>query len=77
MVDHVEITKEKIVVDKVTDLVSSPVCGATSVFIGQGDNFNYFFFCFFLTLVLLNSDMPCLFKQCRSRSVGFFRSPLI
>ena len=23
------------------------------------------------TLVLLNPDIPCLFKQCRSRSVGF------
>ena len=23
--------------------------------------------------VLLNPDIPCLFKQCRSRSVGFFR----
>ena len=31
----------------------------------------------FLTLVLLNPDMPCLCKQCRSRSVGFFRSQLI
>ena len=29
---------------------------------------------FTLTLVLLNPDMPCLWKQCRSRSVGFFRS---
>ena len=26
---------------------------------------------FFLTLVLLNMDIPCLCKQCRSRSVGF------
>ena len=25
----------------------------------------------FLTLVLLNPDIPCLCKQCRSRSVGF------
>ena len=25
----------------------------------------------FLTLVLLNLDIPCLCKQCRSRSVGF------
>ena len=24
-----------------------------------------------LTLVLLNLDVPCLCKQCRSRSVGF------
>ena len=24
-----------------------------------------------LTLVLLNPDIPCLCKQCRSRSVGF------
>ena len=24
-----------------------------------------------LTFVLLNPDMPCLCKQCRSRSVGF------
>ena len=29
------------------------------------------------TLVLLNLDMPCLCKQCRSRSVCFFRSQLI
>ena len=26
---------------------------------------------FNLTLVLLNPDIPCLCKQCRSRSVGF------
>ena len=25
----------------------------------------------YLTLVLLNLDVPCLYKQCRSRSVGF------
>ena len=31
----------------------------------------------FLTLVLLNTAVPCLCKQCRSRSVGFFRSQLI
>ena len=30
-----------------------------------------------LTLALLNPDIPCLCKQCRSRSVGFFRSQLI
>ena len=30
-----------------------------------------------LTLVLLNQDIPCLCKQRRSRSVGFFRSQLI
>ena len=30
-----------------------------------------------LTLVLLKPDMPCLCKQCRSRSVGFSRSQLI
>ena len=30
-----------------------------------------------LTLVLLNPDMSCLCKQCRSRSVGFLRSQLI
>ena len=30
-----------------------------------------------LTLVLLNPDIPCLCKQCRSRSVGFCRSQLI
>ena len=30
-----------------------------------------------LTLVLLNPDIPCLCKQYRSRSVGFFRSQLI
>ena len=29
------------------------------------------------TLVLLNPDMSCLCKQCRSRSVGFWRSQLI
>ena len=31
----------------------------------------------YLTLVLLNPFIPCLFKQCRSRSVGFWRSQLI
>ena len=31
----------------------------------------------YLTLVLLNLEMHCLCKQCRSRSVGFFRSQLI
>ena len=30
-----------------------------------------------LTLVLLNPKIPCLCKQCRSRSVGFWRSQLI
>ena len=30
-----------------------------------------------LTFVLLNPDIPCLCKQCRSRSVGFLRSQLI
>ena len=30
-----------------------------------------------LTLVLLNPDIPCLCKQCRSRSVGFWRRQLI
>ena len=30
-----------------------------------------------LNLVLLNLDMPCFCKQCRSRSVGFYRSQLI
>ena len=30
-----------------------------------------------LTLVLLSPDIPCLCKQCRSRSVGFWRSHLI
>ena len=30
-----------------------------------------------LTLVLLNPDMPCLCKQCRSTSVGFWRSQMI
>ena len=29
-----------------------------------------------LTLVLLNLDIPCLSKHCRSRSVGFWRSQL-
>ena len=44
---------------------------------------NFFFFVTFqwkysrLTLVLLNPDIPCLCKQCRSRSVGFWRSQLI
>ena len=28
-------------------------------------------------LLLLNLDIPCLCKHCRSRSVGFFRSQLI
>ena len=32
-------------------------------------------FYYLLTLVLLNPDMPCLYKECRSRSVGFCRSP--
>ena len=31
----------------------------------------------YLTLVLLHPDIPCLCKQCRSRSVGFWRSQLI
>ena len=30
-----------------------------------------------LTLVLLRPDIPCLWKQCRFRSVGFWRSQLI
>ena len=30
-----------------------------------------------LTLVLLNSDTPCFCKQCRSRSLGFWRTQLI
>ena len=30
-----------------------------------------------LTLVLLNPDRSCFWKQCRSRSVGFWRSQLI
>ena len=30
-----------------------------------------------LTLVLLNPDIPCLCKQCRSRSVGFWKIQLI
>ena len=32
---------------------------------------------YILTLVLLNPDIPCVCKQCRCRSVGFFRSQLI
>ena len=36
-----------------------------------------FFLLNLLTLVLLNPDIPCLCKQCRSRSVGFWRSKLI
>ena len=31
---------------------------------------------YYLTLVLLNPDIPCPSKQCRSRSVGFWRSAL-
>ena len=34
-------------------------------------------FDFLLTLVLLSQDIPCLCKQYRSRSVGFWRSKLI
>ena len=34
-------------------------------------------FSIILTLVLLNRDIPCFCKQCRSRSVGFWRSQLI
>ena len=30
-----------------------------------------------LTLVLLNPDVPCFCKQCRSRSVGFWRRQMI
>ena len=30
-----------------------------------------------VTLVLLNQNIPCLCKQCRSRSVGFWRSQMI
>ena len=36
--DHVELTEARIEVGRVTSLVSSPVCGATSVFIGKGDH---------------------------------------
>ena len=49
--------------------------------------FFFFFFFFFKsqlffkhaqsTVVLLNPDVPCLCKQCRSRSAGFWRSQLI
>ena len=39
--------------------------------------FSYFSWKIDLTLVLLKPDTPCLCKQCRSRSVGFFRSQLI
>ena len=36
------------------------------------------YFCIeIFTLVLLNPDKPCLCKQCRSRSVGFWRSQQI
>ena len=35
------------------------------------------FFRFSINPVLLNPDIPCLCKQCRSRSVGFWRSQLI
>ena len=31
----------------------------------------------YLTLVLLNPGISCLYKQCRCRSVGFYRSQLI
>ena len=32
---------------------------------------------YLLTLVLLNPDMPCLCKQCRSRTLSFWRSQMI
>ena len=35
-------------------------------------HFVQFLVAWHLTLVLLNQDIPCLSKQCRSRSVGFF-----
>ena len=53
--DHVEITEEKIEVGRVTNLVSSPVCGATSVFIGKRLNlpsefmFHIYFVCMLMT----------------------------
>ena len=33
--------------------------------------------CFYINPSLAEHDMPCLSKQCRSRSVGFWRSQLI
>ena len=33
--------------------------------------------CLLLTLVVLDPDIPCICKQCRSRSAGFWRSQLI
>ena len=36
--DYVELTESRIEVGRVTALVSSPACGATSVFIGKGNN---------------------------------------
>ena len=38
---------------------------------------NFYPACRVLTLVLLNQDIPCFCKQCRSKSVGFWRSQLI
>ena len=51
--------------------MSQPLTISTGIF------FNTFLtkinLCSCLTLVLLNPDIPCLCKQCRSRSVGFWR----
>lgn len=41
MTDHVDITENKINLEKLTSIVTSPSCGAVSVFIGTTrDNFN-------------------------------------
>ena len=51
-----------------------PVCLADAQFAVQ-TNCGHLF-CgkyIFLTLVLLNQDIPCLCKQCRCRSVSFFK----
>ena len=61
--DHVEITEEKIEVGRVTNLVSSPVCGATSVFIGKR--------------LKLSSYLCCLYVYDLYPSLGFGQSILL
>ena len=55
-------------------LLSVPV-RLCSVIVSPPGQLLYFFS--LLTLVLLKPDILCLCKQCRSRSVGFWRSQLI
>ena len=43
----------------------------------SSDHAPFYLFIFLLTLVLMNLHKHCLCKQCRSRSVGFWRSQLI